>query len=272
MSSEQSQLNEALEQSIKQTSVITEVKNNKATYDKKGDQLSAVVNPNNESSEPATAYDPKYPYNDSKVSESGHSFEMDDTPGAERVALTHRTGTFFEVHPDGSKMEKIYNDNVQIVVKNNEIYIMGNEKKSTQGNVKLYVKGNVKLQIDADVEMQIGGSLMMNVDGDFTAKAESFNFVGDINHVGDFLCTGNIVNQGNIASAKNIQAQQDFVGLRNFSLAGDSAIAGNETIGGTETVTGKVTAADVTVQGVGSLSTHKHTSTTPGTPTSGPTG
>lgn len=269
MSSE-AELNDALNQSLGQATALTEIKKNKPLYDSKGDKLLAVVKPNNETSEPATPYDPKYPYNDSKVSESGHSFEMDDTPGAERVALTHRTGTFFEVHPDGSKMEKIYNDNVQIVVKNNEIYIMGNEKRSTQGNLKVYIKGNAKLQVDGDVELSVGGNMFMTVEGDFTAKADSFNFVGDINHVGDFATSGNIINQGNISSAKNIQAQQDIVGLRNFKLTGDSSIGGNETIAGTETVVGKITAKDVTVSGVGSLNTHTHTGVQTGPGTSGP--
>lgn len=217
----------ALEQSLKQGEALTEIVQNKSNYDKKGDQLEAVVNPNNATSEPETPYDTKYPYNYAITSESGHSIELDDTPGAERVAITHRTGTFSEIHPDGSKIEKIYNDNVQIIVKNNEVYIMGDEKKTTQGNLKLYIKGNVKAQVDGEVELEVQGNFTMKVGGMFTAMAESFNFVGPINQIGDFATTGNIINQGNISSAKNIQAELDFIGHQNLEVSGTGTYGGD---------------------------------------------
>lgn len=217
---ELSQLQAAFDQSLQQTKTLKEIQENKPTYEEKGDQLEAVVNPNNQFSEPETPYDSKYPYNHSFTSESGHSIEMDDTPGAERVAITHRTGTFSEIHPDGSKVEKIVNDNVEIIVKDNQVYIMGNEQKSTQGSLKIYIKGNAKLQVDGSVELEVKGDMAMKVGGTFSALADSFNFVGPINHIGDFSCTGNIVNQGNISSNKSIQAELDFVGHRNVLVDG----------------------------------------------------
>jgi hypothetical protein len=39
---------------------------------------------------------PKYPYNNARVSESGHIQECDDTPGAERIHTRHRSGTYEE--------------------------------------------------------------------------------------------------------------------------------------------------------------------------------
>ena len=164
-------LEAALNQSNKQLEALTEVVKNRKTYDQKGDQLEAVIHPNNETNEPVTAYDTKYPYNHATITESGHTFELDDTPGAERVSLSHRTGTFFEIYPDGSQVQKIVNNNTQIIVKNNEIYIMGDEKKSTQGNLKLFIKGNAKLQVSGDVELEVNGNMTMKVDGQFTAMA-----------------------------------------------------------------------------------------------------
>lgn len=225
------QLSQALDESVAQTEALAEININRPQYEQKGDQLEAVVNPNNSFSEPETPYDSKYPYNHSFASESGHSIEMDDTPGAERLTITHRTGTFSEIHPDGSKVEKILNDNVQIIVKNNEIYIMGNEQKTTQGSLKLYIKGNAKLQVDGSVELEVKGDFAMKVDGTFSAMADSFNFVGPINQVGDFSSTGNIINQGNISSNKNIQAQLDFVGHRNVIVDGYGDYGGDVTAG-----------------------------------------
>jgi hypothetical protein len=246
------ELEQALKQSNQQLGALTEIVDNKKTYNQKGDQLEAAIHPNNETSEPETSYDPKYPYNNSTSTESGHTFELDDTPGAERVSLSHRTGTFFEVHPNGSKVEKIVNDNVQIIVKNNEIYIMGDEKKSTQGNLKLFIKGNAKLQVDGDVELEVVGNMTMKVGGMFTAMAESFNFVGPINHVGDINCTGNIINQGNISSAKNVQAELDFVGHQDLLLTRDANI-GRDTI-----VTRNLTAEKITLNNGIDLGTHTH--------------
>lgn len=214
------EIQSAFEQSLLQTTTLKEIVQNKSNYDKRAEQVEAVVNTNNAFQEPKTPYDSKYPYNQTMASESGHSIEMDDTPGAERVAITHRTGTFSEIHPDGSKVEKIVNDNVQIIVKDNQVYIMGNEQRSTQGNLKVYIKGNVKAQVDGSVELEVKGDFAMKVGGTFSAIADSFNFVGPINQVGDFASTGNIINQGNISSNKNIQATLDFVGHRNVLVDG----------------------------------------------------
>ena len=43
-----------------------------------------------------TDYQPVYPYNNVTETESGHSWEMDDTPGAERIHLNHKANTFFD--------------------------------------------------------------------------------------------------------------------------------------------------------------------------------
>ena len=253
-----SELEQALSQSNKQLAALTEIVDNRKKYDQKGDQLEAVIYPNNETSEPVTPYDSKYPYNHSTITESGHTFELDDTPGAERVSLSHRTGTFFEVHPDGSKVEKIMNNNMTVIVKNNEVYIMGDEKRSTQGNLKVFIKGSAKLEVGGDVELQVNGNMTMKVEGMYTAMAESFNFVGPINHVGDINCTGNIINQGNISSAKNIQAELDFVGHQDLTIARDASIARDTTIGRDTTVVNNLTVGGSTIGNGINLNTHTH--------------
>ena len=44
-------------------------------------------------------------------SESGHALEFDDTKGAERVHVYHRSGSYTEWAPDGSRSERIQKDN-----------------------------------------------------------------------------------------------------------------------------------------------------------------
>jgi hypothetical protein len=246
---------QALNESNKQLKALNEINTNKPLYNKSADQLQAVVNPDGVFSEPKTAYNPKYPYNHAITSESGHSIELDDTPGAERVAITHRTGTFTEIHPDGSKVEKIVNDNVQIMLKDNQIVITGNDTQSTLGNLKVYIKGNAKLQVDGDVELEVKRNLAMHVHGTFSAMADSFNFVGPVNVVGDIAATGNMMVQGSGAINKNL------------------AVGVHQTIGVDLAVGTTITAGqNVTAAGI-DLVNHVHTGVTPGgSSTGGPVG
>ena len=73
---------------------------------------------------PDSVAEPVYPYNKVYQSESGHVIEIDDTVGKERLSQYHRSGTFQEVHPDGSVVQRIVNDNYQVVAKDDKIYIL----------------------------------------------------------------------------------------------------------------------------------------------------
>jgi hypothetical protein len=207
----------------------------KNTYSAAVNQLEAVINPNNSFSEPTTPFAPKYPFNNAKLTESGHLMEFDDTPGAERVSIAHRTGTYFEIGPDGGKVEKIYNDNMQVVMKDNNVYIMGKGTVTVQGDCKVYIQGNAQLQVDGDVNWKVGGNFNLAVDGQITSSANNFNLVGPINHVGDIKSTGNIINQGNIVSNQNIQAGVNVIAMNNV-IATNEVIGTVDVLGGSEPV------------------------------------
>ena len=241
-----SEIKSVIETAQKQLSGLLSVQTNKAEYVSKVSQLEAAANPNNEFSEPTTPFASKYPYNNAKATESGHLMEFDDTPGAERVSIAHRTGTYYEIGPDGSMVEKIVNDNYQIIMKDDYIHIMGKATVSVQGDCKVYVQGNAQLQVDGNVNWKVGGNMNLSVGGAFTASAENFNFVGPINQVGDFTSTGNILNQGNISSDKSIQAGLDFVGHNNLDISGFAHTSGNISCDG-----------DVVASGI-SLKSHTH--------------
>ena len=68
------------------------------------------------------AYPPKYPFNNITQTPSGHMFEMDDTPGGERIRIHHRSGTFTEMHPNGDEVHKIYGDGYEIITKNKNVF------------------------------------------------------------------------------------------------------------------------------------------------------
>lgn len=77
--------------------------------------------------EPVTPFAPKYPHNNVEVTTSGHVIEVDDTPGAERVKVYHRSGSMVEMHPDGTVVFRAEKDSYTLVT--------GDERKRVDGTV-----------------------------------------------------------------------------------------------------------------------------------------
>lgn len=93
--------------------------------------------------EPASAYNSKYPFNKVTQTESGHVFEVDDTPNFERLHSYHKSGTYTEIDQEGRRVNKIVGDDFEIVQKNQEIYIKGNVNIKVDGNYTLNVTGDI---------------------------------------------------------------------------------------------------------------------------------
>lgn len=94
---------------------------------------------------------PQYPFNRATVTEFGHSIELDDTKGRERIRIQHGLGTFVEVHPDGSRVNKIVGDNYEIVAKDNNVLIKGTCNITILGDAKTKVSGDYTLDVTGDV-------------------------------------------------------------------------------------------------------------------------
>lgn len=92
-----------------------------------------------------------YPYNSVKETETGHVFEVDDTPGNGRIHEYHNAGTFYEIQADGSKVTKIVGDDYEIVVKNKKVFINGSCDVTIGGNAKLLVKGDMYQEIEGNL-------------------------------------------------------------------------------------------------------------------------
>ena len=112
---------------------------------------------------PATVdHPPVYPYNNIQQTESGHSFEMDDTPTRERVRLQHRSGTFIEMHPNGDEVHKVYGDGYEITVKNRNVLIKGHCNITIEGDSILHVKGDKTELVDGDYNLVVKGTLVQS--------------------------------------------------------------------------------------------------------------
>tara|TARA_B100000470_G_scaffold137242_2_gene106380 strand:+ start:310 stop:2394 length:2085 start_codon:yes stop_codon:yes gene_type:complete len=89
--------------------------------------------------EPVSPYDAAYPYNHVHVSESGHVIEMDDTPTRERLHWWHRSGTYREIGPLGTMVDKSNRDYYSCVLKNTHESVGGNKYSSIKYGYELCV-------------------------------------------------------------------------------------------------------------------------------------
>lgn len=174
-------------------------------------------------SEPLSAYNAQYPYNQVQETESGHVIELDDTPSAERVNITHRTGTFIEMHPDGKRVDKTLNDKHDYVTGDKiervegdtfKIYDKSVTIKTTEGtvtfqlesgsmnmtlnegNLNLHlVSGNLNMKIDGDVNENITGNVVRKIGGNLTEKITG-NVDRTIEGTNTEVTTGDVTIQG----------------------------------------------------------------------------
>lgn len=142
-------------------------------------------------SQPKSPYAAQYPYNKVFGSEAGHAIEIDDTPGAERLNWAHRSGTFDEIGPDGTKVTKITGDGYTILDKNGFIYIEGIANVHVAGNcnviimsdTNLTMHGRVSVDVHNDIDVNIAGRLALSVgEGIFARNGGSMSLenIGDI--------------------------------------------------------------------------------------------
>lgn len=99
-----------------------------------------------------------FPHNQVQETTSGHSFEMDDTPGGERVLIKHRTGAGIELRSDGTVVISSRNQRVEVTG--------GDHTTIVEGEGKLIYKGNLTLDVSGDLNMNVGGNYNLNVAGD----------------------------------------------------------------------------------------------------------
>ena len=169
-------------------------------------------------SEPKSAYAAVHPYNDVKETESGHILEFDDTPKAERIDIAHKTGTYFEMRPDGSKVTKVLGDNYEVTLGNNWIYVKGTCNITIGGDANIQVGGNINgnaggninftaggdatftatgtatANFQGNVVANINGNIQLTANGIMNATAPTFNFNGPINQTnGNFTTSGDIL-------------------------------------------------------------------------------
>lgn len=144
--------------------------------------------------EPKTAYDVKYPHNHVYESESGHTFEVDDTPNRERLHRYHRTGTFEEIHPNGDRVLKVVRSDYTVILKNECIHIDGWTNVTMDKACKIFV--NADKEDGNHLDIHVGNKANLNIEvnegeintkigkGDMNVELSDGSFYTHVN--GDF--------------------------------------------------------------------------------------
>ena len=133
-------------------------------------------------SEPETKYSAVYPYNKVTESESGHVFEVDDTKGAERISVTHRSGSFYEIYPDGGQVVKIKGKNYELTLDDKNIHIEGDLNINVDGKIKEVSKSKV-----------VESTESIKIDTEYTTIDSDVTITGDLYVKGSVLADGSVI-------------------------------------------------------------------------------
>lgn len=118
----------------------------------------------------STAYGVKYPNNKVIETTSGHVIEVDDTPGAERLHIWHKSGSSVEWHPDGSVV--IRNNNKYEITSGDEyVNIKGNVSITVNGNADVKVNGNTTVNTSGNTNISTGGNMNLTAGGNMKLQA-----------------------------------------------------------------------------------------------------
>jgi hypothetical protein len=189
---------------------------------------------------------PVFPFNNVTQTASGHSFEMDDTLGRERVRLQHRSNTFVEMHPNGDMVQKIYGNGYTITLGDHNIAIgvenadVANKLNITvYGDVNMHVTGDFTQQIDGDYELFVQGDMSVTANGilGLTSAADTviqaggvlgggIKLEGDQHIQGDFIVDGEVIAQ-KITSLTRVDALLGMsAGINGFVTETGGVMAG----------------------------------------------
>lgn len=170
---------------------------------------------NNDKRLPDSSFAAQYPWNATHVSRSGHEFHIDDTPGGERLRQAHRTGSYWEISPDGRKVTLTTSDETHyvkggltITIDNNEdIVIGGNARIVVKGDAYTEVHGNMTTVVGKDATLAVMGNAISAVSGDAFTKVKGSmhtsvegNMNAEIKGDAEMSVQGNVamVSKGNV--------------------------------------------------------------------------
>jgi uncharacterized protein (DUF2345 family) len=103
--------------------------------------------------EPPMSEAPQYPFNFTYASLTGHLWEMDDTPGAERVNLQHRSGSRLAISSEGTTLIKSQGNMYNVT--------SGDTYHLTMGGMVMSVKDDIGIRSTSDMTLHADGTVTM---------------------------------------------------------------------------------------------------------------
>lgn len=128
--------------------------------------------------EPTTPYNTQYPFNKVKETEGGHIQEFDDTPGAERIHWYHRSGTFEEIHPDGSTVLKVVGSKYEVTINDNNLHVRGNLNIDVDQNANILINGNANVKVDGKLDFVAEDGIDISTNGNLNLSGKTVNISG----------------------------------------------------------------------------------------------
>jgi len=129
--------------------------------------------------QPTIPYNAKYPFNQTRITESGHVEEWDDTKNNERIQTYHTAGTYEEVDCNGTRVTRIVGDDYEILERNGHVLIKGqcfvtikgDSRVRIENNSYIEVLGNMTTDVTGNLEFGVGGHVKFHSGGDFSVDA-----------------------------------------------------------------------------------------------------
>lgn len=117
-------------------------------------------------SEPKSAYAVKYPADHVFETDAGQVIELDDTPGAERIHIFHRMGSFVEMHPDGTVVHRSLKNHYKVVFADDNAYVAGSLNVSAAGDINFATSGT--MTFSAQTLKFVGSTVSITSSGSLT--------------------------------------------------------------------------------------------------------
>jgi len=114
--------------------------------------------------EPANPYGAEYPKNTVLRFATGHLIEFDETAGAERINIAHKSGTWAEFHPDGSLVFGIQGKRYTVIEEDDGEHVKGNQDVVVGGDAT-FISNKYTHDVDSDYEQTILGKSTVDVSG-----------------------------------------------------------------------------------------------------------
>lgn len=111
-----------------------------------------------------------FPFNQANETPSGHSFEIDDTPGNQRILIKHHTGAGVELKQDGSVLVASRTHQIQVVGADHEVIVQGEGNLTYDGDLNLTVNGNYNLTVGGSYNVDVGANHNHSVHGTYITE------------------------------------------------------------------------------------------------------